>query len=54
MTGRELFTDSGKISNETAIEKAHEEYDKFRRQQIEEPTEVEKHFVEAEAEIKTN
>ncbi len=52
MTGRELLTHSGKISNETAIEKAHEEYDKFRRQQIEEPTEVEKHFVEAEQKLK--
>ena len=32
--------------------KAHEEYEKFRLKQLEEPTEVETHFIEAEQELK--
>lgn len=52
MTGRELLEHSGKISHESALQKAREEYDKFRIQQLEEPTDVEKHFVEAERELK--
>ena len=32
--------------------KAHEEYEKYRKLQIEQPTEVEKHFIEAEKEVK--
>ena len=52
MTGRELLKHAGAISHEVALEKAHEEYEKFRLRQLEEPTEVEKHFVEAETELK--
>jgi hypothetical protein len=52
MTGRELLTHPGAISHESAIEKAAGEYDKFMARQLEEPTEVEKHFVEAEEKIK--
>jgi hypothetical protein len=52
MTGRELLTHAGSVSHEEAMEKAHEEYEKFRLRQLEEPTEVEKHFVEAEQELK--
>ena len=52
MTGRELLTHAGTISHETALGKAHAEYEKFRLQQLAEPTEVEKHFVEAEKELK--
>jgi hypothetical protein len=51
LTGRELLTDAGTISHETAMAKAHDEYEKFRLRQLEEPTEVERHFVEAEAEL---
>ncbi len=39
-------------SHGTAIKKAHEEYEKFRIQQLEQPTEVEKHFIEVEKELK--
>lgn len=52
MTGRELLTHSGTISHEAAMAKAHDEYEKFRVKKLEEPTEVERHFVEAEAELK--
>ena len=40
------------ISHDAAMDKAHGEYEKFRLQQLEELTEVEKHFVEAEEELK--
>ncbi|MDO8947894.1 MAG: virulence RhuM family protein [Desulfocapsaceae bacterium] len=52
MTGRELLTHAGKISHEAALQKAHDEYEKFRLKQLNEPTEVEKHFIEAENELK--
>jgi hypothetical protein len=32
--------------------KAHEEYEKFRVKQLEETTDVEKHFIEVEQELK--
>ncbi len=51
MTGRELLTHAGTISHDAAMGKAHEEYEKFRLMQLEEPTEVERHFVEAEEEL---
>ncbi len=52
MTGRELLTHAGSISHEKAIEKAYKEYEKYSQQQLLEPTEVEKHFIEAEGKIK--
>ena len=48
MTGRELLDYAGKISHDAALEKAHEEFEKFRLIHLEQPTEVEKHFIEAE------
>ncbi|NCD33272.1 MAG: hydroxyacid dehydrogenase [Spartobacteria bacterium] len=52
MTGRDLLTHAGKCSHEAAIAKAHEEYESFRLKQLKEPTDVERHFVEAEQELK--
>ena len=52
MTGRELLTYAGTVSHDMALRKAHEEYEKFRTQKLLESTEVEKHFIEAEQEIK--
>ena len=52
MTGRELLSHGGAISHEAAVARAHDEYERFRRQRREAPTEVEKHFVEAEQELK--
>lgn len=52
MTGRELLTHAGQISHEAAIAKAREEYDTFRAKHLNDPTEVEKHFLEAEQDLK--
>ena len=52
MTGRDLLTHAGSISHDEAMLKAHEEYEKFRQAQLDTPTKVEKHFIEAEKELK--
>ncbi len=52
LSGRDILTHAGRISHDKALRKAHEEFEKFHPGQLEEPTEVEKHFVEAEAELK--
>ena len=52
LTGRELLTHAGRINHEVAIQKAHDEYEKFRQKQLEEPTVVEKDFIQAEQELK--
>ncbi len=52
MTGRELLTHAGNIRHETAIKKAHAEFETFRQQRLDQPTEVERHFVAAEKEFK--
>ncbi|MFP4528856.1 MAG: virulence RhuM family protein [Candidatus Kapaibacterium sp.] len=52
MTGQELLDHAGRISHSAAMTKAHEEYEKYRAKQLEKPTEAEKHFIEAEKEIK--
>jgi len=52
LTGRELLDHAGKISHDEALQKSHNEYEKFRLKQLAEPTEVEKHFIEAEKDLK--
>ncbi len=52
MTGRELRTHAGSISNQQALNKAHQEFEKFREQRLQQPSEVEKHFIEAEKTVK--
>lgn len=52
MTGRELLTHAGQVSHEDAIAMAHKEYELFRINQLNEPTDVERHFIEAEQELK--
>jgi len=52
LSGRDVLTDAGRISHDAAMLKAHEEYEKFRQAQLEQPTEVERHFIEAEEEVK--
>jgi hypothetical protein len=52
LTGRDILTNAGKISHEDALEKAYEEYEKYRRQKLTAPTAAEKHFVDAEKEVK--
>ena len=45
MTGNELLQNAGKISHQQALQKATEEYNKFKEQSRNEITEVEKHFI---------
>ena len=52
LSGRDILTHAGRISHDAALRKAHEEFEKFHTRQLGEPTEVEKHFVEAEAKLK--
>ncbi len=52
LSGRDILTHAGKISHDTALEKAHKQYEKFRQLELSQPTEVEKHFIEMEQEIK--
>ena len=52
LSGRDILTHAGRIGHDEALQKAHEEYEKFRLQQLEEPTGVERHFIEAEEELK--
>jgi len=49
---RDILRHAGKVSHESAIEKAHAEYEKFRKQMLEEPSPVERHFIEAVKEVK--
>lgn len=51
MTGREQLTHAGTISHEEALQKAHEEYEKFRERRLAEPSDAEKHFIEAEKKL---
>jgi len=50
LSGRNILSHAGKISHNTALEKAHKEYQKFRKTQLTLPTDVEKHFIEVEKE----
>ena len=52
LSGRDILSHAGKISHNKALLKAHEEYGKFRKTQLTQPTEVEKHFIEAEKQLK--
>ncbi len=52
MSGRELLEHAGKISHEQALKKAQTEYEIYHQKQLSRPSEVEKHFIEAEKEIK--
>lgn len=52
MTGRDLLEHAGTVSHDEAIKKARAEYERHREAQLKQLTEVEKHFVEAEEELK--
>ncbi|MFP5383955.1 MAG: virulence RhuM family protein [Gammaproteobacteria bacterium] len=47
LSERDILTHAGRISNDTALKKAHIEFEKFRQAQLAEISPVEKHFVEA-------
>ncbi|MDR2762101.1 MAG: virulence RhuM family protein [Planctomycetaceae bacterium] len=44
--GKGILTDSGKISHKTALQKAEQEYEKYRQKTINELTQVERDFLE--------
>jgi len=50
--GRDILTDAAKISHETALAKVHTEYERFHHERINQPSEVEKHFLKAIDEVK--
>ncbi len=52
MTGRPVLTHAGTVTHEAALEKAHQEYERFRQRLLQEPTPIERHFLEAEATLK--
>ena len=45
MTGNDILTHAGKVSNQKALEKAHAEYEKFKEQHKNELSQVEKDFI---------
>ena len=47
MTGREILSHAGTVSHEEALTKAQAEYDKYHQKHLNDPSPVEKHFVEA-------
>jgi len=49
---REILMHAGTVSHEAAVEKARTEYEKYRRKLLEEPSAVERHFIEAVNEVK--
>lgn len=51
LSGREILTHAGKISHDEAIKKAHEEYEKFRQNNLKEPSRVELDFLDAVKQI---
>ncbi|MCE5264754.1 MAG: virulence RhuM family protein [Deltaproteobacteria bacterium] len=52
LSGRDILIDAGKISHDEALAKAHAEYERFHRDRINAPSEVERHCLEAVEEIK--
>ena len=52
ISDREILTHAGTVSHEQALNKAREEYEKFRQQHLNDPSPVEGHFLEAVREIK--
>jgi len=49
---REILTHAGSISHESAIQKARQEYEEFRKRLLDESTPVERHFIKAVKEVK--
>ncbi|MED9904356.1 MAG: virulence RhuM family protein [Lachnospiraceae bacterium] len=51
MTRRDILTTKGRVTHKQAIDKAHEEYEKYRKKQDELLSPVEKHFIEGIREL---
>ena len=52
LSGRQLLTHAGKISHDNAVAKALAEYEKFRQEHLDDPSPVERYFIEAIQEVK--
>jgi hypothetical protein len=52
ISGRNILTHAGTISHDKALQKAHEEYEKYRVTRLSEPSSAEKDFLEAEKSVK--
>ena len=52
MSGRDVLAHSGQVSHEDALRKAHEEFEQYRAQHLNDPSPVEKHFQEAVENLK--
>ena len=46
MTGNDILDHAGKVSHQKALDKAHEEYDKYKKQENERLSKVEKDFID--------
>ncbi len=52
MTGREILSHAGTISHEEALANAQAQYEKYRQMHLNDPSPVERHFIEAVEEVK--
>ena len=52
LSDRDILTHAGTVSHQDALDKAREEYEKFRREHLNDPSPVEGHFREAVKKIK--
>ncbi len=53
MTRRDILTTKGRITHKQAIDKAHQEYEKYKKKQEEQLSAVEQHFLESVKELET-
>lgn len=53
MTRRDILTTKGRVTHKQAIDKAHAEYEKYRKKQEEQLSTVERHFIESIKELET-
>lgn len=51
-SGRDILTDAGKVSHDKAMGKAHAEYERYHKEKINEPSPVERQYLEAIREVK--
>lgn len=54
LSGRDILIHSGRVSHEEAVSKAHAEYERYRREQLKEPSRAERDFLEAVKQIESN
>jgi len=52
VSGRDILKHTGKVSHEKALEKAYAEYEKYQKERLNEPSPVERQFLEAVKEMK--